>query len=309
MPKVSVIIPTYNCAKYLPEAIDSVLRQTYKEYEIIIVDDGSTDNTKEIVEDFIRRYPHIRIRYFYQENKGPAVARNEGIREARGEFIAFLDADDKCLPQRLEEEVKLLNKDRNFGLVHSKIIGLKEEGYIIRKNNSDRREKEKFLSGEIFKYLLLRKAHICTSTVMVKRECISKVGFFDEKLSLLGSEDRELWLRICMSYKIGYIDKPLVLYRHRKGSMTRNEENMVKARYYILKKIFSHNCYPINLELQAYSSIHSELAYGNLSNRKLFKAQKECLKALLYFPLNIQAYKIFIKSYWDIIKTILGILG
>ena len=114
MPKVSVIIPTYNRAEYLPDAIDSVLAQTFRDFEVIIIDDGSTDNTREIIEKYIKRYPQI-IRPFYQMNSGASVARNKGIEEARGEYIAFLDSDDVWLSKKLERQVSVLERDKKIG--------------------------------------------------------------------------------------------------------------------------------------------------------------------------------------------------
>jgi glycosyltransferase involved in cell wall biosynthesis len=115
MPRVSVIIPTYNCDRFLPEAIDSVLMQTYQDYEIIVIDDGSTDQTCQVLE----AYKH-KIRYFYQQNQGSAVARNLGIKQAKGEFIAFLDADDFwLLPEKLAEQVNCFEQQPSLGSVHT----------------------------------------------------------------------------------------------------------------------------------------------------------------------------------------------
>ena len=110
MSKVSILIPSYNNAHYLPQAIDSALNQTFQDFEIIIIDDGSTDNTREIVERYLKRAPD-KIRYIYQDNQGLARARNTGLRHARGEYVALLDADDVWLPARLEETVKILDAD------------------------------------------------------------------------------------------------------------------------------------------------------------------------------------------------------
>ena len=115
MPKVSVIIPSYNCAQYLSEALESVFSQSYKDYEVIVVDDGSTDNIREVVDRFINRYSN-QIRYIFQENKGLAVVRNNGIENSLGDYIALLDADDKWFPNRLEEEIKLMESDSQYGV-------------------------------------------------------------------------------------------------------------------------------------------------------------------------------------------------
>ena len=113
-PRISVIIPTYNSAVFLPEAVESVLSQTFLPQEVIVVDDGSTDNTEDVLEPFRRR-----IHYIRQENQGPAVARNRGIAEAKGDLIAFLDADDVWVPEKTEIQVKVLRENPRIGLVHS----------------------------------------------------------------------------------------------------------------------------------------------------------------------------------------------
>src|SRR5438128_339141 len=120
MPKVTVLIPSYNAAHFLPISIESALSQSYQDFEIIIIDDGSNDHTKAVVQSFIDQYPH-KIRYFWQENKGLAVARNTGLAESQGEYVALLDADDRWLPCRLQEEVGVLDADNTVGLVHGNI--------------------------------------------------------------------------------------------------------------------------------------------------------------------------------------------
>ena len=127
---VSAIIPTYNSVNYISEAINSVLNQTYKNCEIIVVDDGSTDNTRKTVENYIRKYPH-KIKYFYQENKGPSAARNKGIKEARGNYIAFLDSDDLWLPDKLEKQISLFMKDVSLKLTYCGGYYEDEEGSVI----------------------------------------------------------------------------------------------------------------------------------------------------------------------------------
>ena len=196
-PKVSIIIPTYNCAHYLSSSIESVLGQTFQDFEIIIIDDGSTDNTKEIVEKYRQDNPD-RIRYIYQENQGLACARKTGLRQAKGSLIALLDADDQWLPERLEETVRCMETDETIGLVHANIKRVGPDGAVIDVPKRDQR----FLSGDIFDHIFLRKAHISCPTVLFRQSCCDKVGLFDENLARLGCEDRELWLRISRQYRI-----------------------------------------------------------------------------------------------------------
>jgi len=291
MPKVSVIIATYNMANYLPEAIESVLNQTYKDFEIIVVDDGSTDNTKEIVKKYIDQLRN-NIRYIYQENKGVVFARNTAIMDARGEFIAFLDADDKYYANRFEEEIKVIEKHPGIGLVHADDTAMTENGKCI---NTPRRNK-KYLSGYIFKNLYIRKANISLPTVLVKKECFEKVGLFDEHLSRLGCEDREAWLRIAREYRIEYIGKSLAYYRRNSEGMSNNVEKMRKARYYVVEKFFSQGYVSKSLRRIALGRILRESGDELLKASKYQESRKEYLRSLVYWPFSFWPWINFIKT-------------
>ena len=203
---VSAIIPVHNYAQYIFEALDSVLKQTYKNIEIIVVDDGSTDDTKAIVGGYIEKYAD-RIRYFYQENKGPGVARNLGIKQSKGQYIAFLDADDIWLSKKLQLQIDLFEKEPTLGFIHTNhtLFNLKE----VVANHKFAVNSKRHLSGEIFPYLL-RECIVRTSTAVIKRECISSIGFFETTFS---GEDYDFWLRAAKKYKAGYINEPLARCR------------------------------------------------------------------------------------------------
>lgn len=200
---VSVIIPTYNYVEFICDSIESVINQTYKDFEIIVVDDGSTDNTSEVVKKY-----KDKISYFYKENGGPSSARNYGIKNAKGEFICFLDADDIFIPEKLELQVKYMedHKDDNIGLIYS-------DYYCVsrRLKITDYYESIGFSSQKEAVMYLLNYNYINTSTVMIPKACIEKKGFFNEKYRYL--EDYDLWLRLGCNYKFGYINKPLVKTR------------------------------------------------------------------------------------------------
>ena len=174
MSKISVIIPTYNCGLYLGEAIESVLSQTFQDHEIIVIDDGSTDDTKNIVRKYVLKYPE-KIRYFYQKNMGPSAARNVGIREAEGEFIAFLDADDIFLPEKLDLQMAEILKSPSIGLVTC-------GNYVVNANNIIREcscamncfERDKTLEILLTQNIIRGGG----STVMIRRECFKRVGLF-----------------------------------------------------------------------------------------------------------------------------------
>lgn len=201
--KVSVIIPTYNYGEFISDSIESVINQTYKDFEVIVVDDGSTDNTT----DIIKKYKN-RISYFYKENGGPSSARNYGIKNSKGEYICFLDADDIFLPKKLEFQVAYMetNKNDGIGLLYSDYYCASRELKIIDYYESIGFQRQK----EAVMYLL-NYNYINTSTVMIPRACVDEVGFFNENYRYL--EDYDFWLRLGCNYKFAYINKPLVKTR------------------------------------------------------------------------------------------------
>lgn len=199
---VSVIIPTYNSKKYLPQSIESALAQTYPHVEIIVIDDGSTDNTKNVIEPYLDR-----ITYLYKKNGGPASARNLGIDKAHGEYIAFLDADDYWFPEKLTLQVDFLKKNPQYALLHSNNLIL-EKGRELYPRFLD----QKPPSGNVFDSLFLEN-HISNLTVIVRRECLEAAGRFDESRELISIEDYEFGLRIAASFEIGFLDEIVAVYR------------------------------------------------------------------------------------------------
>lgn len=226
--KVSVIIPTYNRADLLPMTVESVFAQTYKNYEIIIVDDGSTDNTKEIVEPYLSK---SNIRYFYQENRKQASARNNGIRNSEGEYIAFLDSDDLWHPEKLDLQVKVLEEHPEVGLVYSNQSLLQEDS----SKDEVRYPPGVLKSGNIFKDLLIRKFYCSTSGLLVRKSVLDDVGFFDESLRN-ALEDWELSLRISKKYKAFCVDKPLFKRRLHVEVLDNYFEVRINNHQNILKK-------------------------------------------------------------------------
>ena len=290
--KVSILIPSYNVAQYLPQAIDSALDQTFQDFEIIIIDDGSTDNTREIVEKYLKREPE-KIRYIYQENEGLACARNTGLRQARGSLIALLDADDQWLPTRLEETVRAIGEDKSIGLVHANVTRITEDGSVIE----TQKRNMQFLTGNIFNYIFLRKVDISILTILFRKECCERVGLFDKNLTRLGCEDRELWLRISRHYKFKYIDKVLGLYRVRGDSMSRNTEKMMQARIYVIEKFCSLYKDCQKLRNKALAKIYRNLGDEYFKERKLSRAREQYSKAIGFNPISIGLWINYIKTF------------
>ncbi|MBC8486006.1 MAG: glycosyltransferase [Bacteroidetes bacterium] len=295
MKKIAIIIPTYNAAHFIEKAINSVLSQSYSNYEIVVVDDGSTDNTREVLEQYGDKITYIR-----QENQGVAIARNTGILNSENEYIAFLDSDDEWLPEKLELQISILEKNNDIGLVHTNDIQISEEGKILYIDTPN----IKYLSGKISKYLLLRKASIKTSTVILRRKCLDKVGLFDPHLSRLGVEDRDLWIRFTKYYNAFYIDKPLVKYLVRSDSMSHQQEKMVAGRYYVINKYHPKGKWLNINRCKMLSAIHFEVADGLSWRGEPRKSLRQYWKALKYYPFSIIIYINFLKA---ITKTIFNI--
>lgn len=296
MPKVSIIIPTYNNAHYLPDAVDSAMAQTYTDYEIIIIDDGSTDDTKQVVVPYLEKVGS-RLKYIYQKNKGLAAARNTAINHAAGEYIALLDADDKWCKDRLEETVQAIERDEKIGVVHANIMRFSDgEGNL----GVPDRSMEK-LSGSILKEIFLRKTNIACPTVLFRKKCCDEVGGFDENLARLGCEDRELWLRIAEKYEFFYIDKVLARYRINPASMSRNKEKMMKARLYVVDKVCAKKKYG-NLKREALGRIYKDLGDEYLGERSFKDAKRAYGQALRYQPSNPWAWMNLMKSIigWNV---------
>jgi glycosyltransferase involved in cell wall biosynthesis len=194
---VSVIIPTHNRAWAIREAIDSVLAQNYTDSELIVVDDGSTDNTYQILLEYGNR-----ITVIWQPNQGVSAARNRGIKEASGKFIAFLDSDDRWLPEKLTHQVDFFKSHPAALICQTEEIWIRNG---VRVNPKNRHKKP---SGSIFEPSL----HLCLvspSAVMMKREIFDRVGLFDETLP--ACEDYDLWLRIACRYPVYLIDAQLII--------------------------------------------------------------------------------------------------
>ncbi len=209
---VSVIIPTYNRAGLVVQAIDSVLAQTCQEFEIIVVDDGSTDNTREVVAAY-----GDKVRYVYQDNAGVYAARNHGIRLSKGSFIAFLDSDDVWEKDKLACQLNLLIKYPEYAAVHTASSTVDKDGRIIESVVNPQRQSH---DGKVFdEFFEFNMAVILLSTVMICRECFDKIGLFDEHSPV--ATDHFFFLRLAFYYQIAFIDEPLVRYRLTDGSLSR----------------------------------------------------------------------------------------
>ena len=209
-PLVSVIIPSYNYALYLPDSIGSVIKQTYKNWECIIVDDGSTDNTKQVVEQYSQK--DNRIQYYLQANSGPTVARNYGLKLAKGEFIQFIDADDMIEHQKIEKQVSVFNQQPDCDIVYGSVKYFESSDSSKLYNDimlGDSKPWMKNLSGsgEAMILALVKENIMVISSPLVRRSLFEKYGNMDEQLYF--NEDWELWARFAIgNAKFCFDDSP-----------------------------------------------------------------------------------------------------
>ncbi len=261
---ISVIIPTYNAGIYIEEALNSVLGQTYIDYEVIVIDDGSIDNTQEIVES---KFPMVN--YIYTHNQGASRARNIGISYAKGDYVAFLDADDLWLPEKLEKQLAVFDEYPEVMLVFTESCSFDKNGF----RNKPFLKKERLMKGDIVKNIFIH-SYVGTPTVMIKKSVIDEIGFFEE--DLIVAEDDNLWLRIAMKFKIALVDEDLVHCRIRENSLTTTPGNFFKG-------VNDH----IELLYKKYPKITE-----HVGKRLIQKKKSECYYSQGYFYFSEYQFKL-----------------
>jgi glycosyltransferase involved in cell wall biosynthesis len=274
---VSVILPTYNRAHLISRAIKSVLDQTYQNLELIVVDDGSTDDTKYVV----KSVDDERIKYVkHEQNKGANAARNTGIRTAKNDYIAFQDSDDQWFPEKLEKQMKIFDR-------LSPKVGVVYTGYWRIRNNT--KEYSPFSvaqkDGNLSR-VLLGKNCVPTSTSVVRKACFEKIGVFDEQLPRL--QEWELWIRISKHYDFKCVDEPLVNAYECADSLTKNEKAHILARELILRKHFEDIAKETRLLGRHYYEIGNLLSLDGRTSRGRH-----------YLKRAATTYPFHIKSLWS----------
>ena len=304
--KVSVIIPTYNCARYIGEAIDSVLNQTYRGFEIIVADDGSTDNTKDILKPYIN---DELIHYIYQPNHGPSAARNTGINVARGEYIAFLDADDLWVPTKLEKQVNFLDNNMNVALVFSDVCLFDETGIMSDSFLKDKKKlkgipisSDSSIGGVFARNIfddLLQENFIPTKTVVVRKNCIEEVGGFDE--TLFSVEDLDMWLRISRAYEIGYIKGSLAQKRQHNANIGSNQKLALESKIRVLNKMLKMysglSLFERKLIKRGRGFTYFCIGYQHFSEQMYNISRKYFSKSIRQNPLQLKSYLYLFTTY------------
>jgi glycosyltransferase involved in cell wall biosynthesis len=280
MPRVDVIIPAYNAAKYVAAAIESVLAQTFSDWRVLVIDDGSTDETAEVVAPYVARLEG-KIKYIKRINGGVSAARNTGILNSSAEFLAMLDADDIWLPCRLAESLKVIEARPEIGLTYGFISRIDQDGRLI--DTWDRRQKHG--EGRVAPYIYMKQIDLPTLTVTVRRKCIDEVGMFDESLRI--TEDRDLWFRISLRYEVALVPKVLAYYRVSPNSITTDPNKMLKAQLQFIDKHYGANGCGVLRRRMAMARVYKQRAEELGQRGEHGAALASSLKGLALYPLDI----------------------
>jgi glycosyltransferase involved in cell wall biosynthesis len=273
-PRVSVIIPTYNRPKLLQEAIESALAQTYPNVEIIVVDDGSTDNTAEIAAQYGGK-----VTYIKQANQDVAAARNTGGRAASGEYLTFLDDDDLIMPTKIARQVQVLLSRPEVGLVHCRFYYANEEGEPVYQVGQ-------LPEGDILPRLL-RNNFVWVGAPLIHRRCLDQVGWFDEQIPAI-TADWDMWLRIAQAgYRFGCVQEPLGAYRIHRNGMMSDVADLERGIFAVLEKAFLNSHLPARVTAskeEIYGRIHFWLSCRYYATGQWGDAQRNLSEALAMRP-------------------------
>lgn len=273
-PMVSVIIPNYNYAHYLRQAVESVLAQTYPRVEVVVVDDGSTDNSREVLAEYAAN-----IRCVHQPNRGVAAARNQGARISSGDYLAFLDADDYWLPAKLERQIEMYRQDPELGLTH---CGVEE----FNERVGEFRQRTEGLAGWVARELLLFERPVILgggSALMVPRRLFDEIGGFDERLST--SADWEFCYRMAMRWRVGFVSAVLVKYRLHGKNMHGDVSAMERDMLLGYEKAFAAPGNSLaSIRRQCYGNLHLMLAGSFFASGRYMKFAEHLWRSLCYAP-------------------------
>jgi glycosyltransferase involved in cell wall biosynthesis len=233
-PLVSAIVPVYNGERFLAQALDSALAQTMSDFEVVVIDDGSTDASAAIADRYATQHPDV-VRVIHQHNLGLCHARNAALTAACGRYFALLDSDDVWLPHHLANCVAVLERDSEIALVHADIERIDVDGHSLGVAPRYWRS----AGSDAFVALYLRQEHVCCPTVVFRRRALESVGAFDPQFNRLGCEDRDLWLRIAAVARIHFLDDVHARYRLHGSNMSSNYNTMLQARKCLVDKFGS----------------------------------------------------------------------
>ena len=282
MVKVSAIIPAHNSAKYIVQALESVFQQTFVDYEVIVVDDGSTDNTREVVQPYLNR-----LRYVWQPNQERSVARNTGIAEARGEFIALLDSDDVWLPEKLERQVAALHAhpEACMAFCPAQVVdaaGQPSSFYGSAILNKELGEQDEVTARDYSQGLPFNISAILPSTTLIRREALVKAGLFDP--DAVPVEDWDMWIRLTRQGPFVFVPQPLCLYRiygWQRELKRRGTDKYVHQNTYVINKVAREDPTHVSdpARVQAIAATHAYSALASYELGDAVRGQAMLIKA------------------------------
>lgn len=287
-PLVSVVVATYNMGHYLPHAVQSILAQSHGNVEVLIVDDGSTDDTPDVTARLMAA--DARVRVHRQPNGGQAKAKNQGIELSRGDYLAFLDADDAWLPDKLEKQLPLFEGRPQVGVVYSEYQCMDGEGKPLPKPPTHLRRGK--VSGE-----LLIENFVSFPTAVVRRGCIERLGIFDLTYGM--GIDYDLWLRISAHYEFDFVPDPTVRYRIWAGQMSKNYRKRYESAIRIMQRFLDENPSAVAPRMVRTAWAHTYLGRGDsiLWHEKDKRAARaDYMRALQYRPAYWPAWRALLRS-------------
>ena len=299
MPRVSVVIPTFNCERFIGRTVGSALRQTYRDFEIIVVDDGSTDGTQAVLAEYGEA-----LHYIKQANQGASAARNAALSRATGEYIAYLDADDLWHPEKLAHQVEYLDAYPSCGFVHTEVAVIDEQDSVLyaRFNKETGRTVPQ---GKCLRDILQR-SHIQTLTVLERRSAFDRAGKFDLRLPV--AQDYLHWIQVALhGYEIGYLPEPLGQYRWRAGSLMSSQRRLLGdfAKIYEIL-LAEHRLEDVHgsevrrlIDTQLYTN-QRQLAYLERLECSGAVARRRLRRLVQQWPFRLELYLDLAKSYmWN----------
>jgi glycosyltransferase involved in cell wall biosynthesis len=294
-PYVSIVIPTYNSQDYITQALNSVIFQDYRNFEIIVSDDGSQDETSDTVRRIFSNNWHIKTRFLENPHRGPGDARNQAILVAEGDWIAFLDSDDLWYENKLTKVAENINRNPAIDLwCHSEIIRAKKKNIILEHYRKFNPNINQFLS-------MYRSNSLSTSAVTVKKEALLTVGLFDADARLSPSEDLELWLRLAKTARIGYIKEVLGVCTLRERGISSQPKNLFRALMFIAERehpaLKNISKFYFIEEIRFKSKVFSATGLKFLSQKEVFRGLFLLGIGILLWPFRFSFIKRFLRNF------------
>ncbi len=277
MPLVSVVVPCYNHEKYVKETIESIINQTYKNIELIVIDDGSKDGSVQVIQEMADKYGFT---FIHRPNKGLSATLNEGIKLSKGKYFSAIASDDILMLEKIEKQVEFMESNPEYGMCYGKIVYFEDS----IKNTSEYSNSNK--QGWVFDDLLNYGCFIPAPSTFMRKEVFETVGEYDENLWI---EDWDMWLRISQKYQVGYIDEYLAYYRKHDTNISSQSLKMYKAEKQILEKYKDYENFDNVIK-------NKKIVWFSLLSRKYKKeAMKYFMHSIKYLFVDIRVLKALIK--------------